>query len=88
MYVFFLVVIVVLSLMREGGREGGREVCVGVWVWVGMGVCGCVPNHLYVVVITPFGVLLLIYKADALRARKRLRVRPCKPQQQDKRCDN
>ena len=43
---------------------------------------------MYVVVITPFGVLLLIYKADAPRARKRPRVRPCKPQQHDKRCDN
>ena len=43
---------------------------------------------LYVVVITPFGVLLLIYKGDAPRARKRPRARPCKPQQHDKRCDN
>ena len=36
----------------------------------------------YVVVITPFGVLLLVYKADVPRGR------PCKPQQHDKRCDN
>ena len=36
---------------------------------------------MYVVVIT-------LYKADAPRARKRPRVRPCKPQQHDKRCDN
>ena len=38
-----------------------------------------------VVVITPFGVMLLVYKADS---RKRPRARPCKPQQHDKRCDN
>ena len=42
-------------------------------------------HKVLVVVITPFGVLLLVYKADAPRARKRPRARP---QQHDKMCDN